>query len=139
MFTKLLAKSILKTAAEFYAKNVYPASEHMKDLNELVDLINITGDTNLQKLLKYKLRSFKETNPEAYTSFMAPYMSDRALLDYYLMTGDKSAVKELIKHHKYEAKKIRQLKRQLWEKSPNMRLNVGQAMQALGTAIKSIF
>lgn len=140
MLTKLLAKSIVKTASEFYAKNVYPAQEHMRDLNELVDLINLTGDRDLQKLLKYKLRSFKETNPEAYASFMAPYMSDRALLDYYLATGDKKVVKELIKHHKYEARKTRQLKQEQWKMPSNaVQTSIGQAMRAAGKAIKSIF
>ena len=140
MLTKLLEKSILKTASQFYAKNIYPAEEHMRDLNDLVDLVNLTGNENLQKLLKYKLRSFKETNPEAYATFMAPYMSDRALLDYYLATGDKKVVKELIKHHKYEARKMRRLKRQDW-KMPSIpkQIGRGQAMQAAARIIKSIF
>lgn len=110
-FTEVLEDAIIKTAAELYESRFYPGHEHWQDLNEFADIAYLTGDEKLKKAIKAKMKSFQLSDPELYEKVMQPFRTDRALLRYYLMTGDNKAIREVIKQNKYQARKMRAMKR----------------------------
>lgn len=107
-FINLLRRSILKTATEL--GDFYPVDLHLSDLASFGAAYAATQDKEIRKALERKLTALRTVYPDVYKQLEDTIGSDTNLLRYYLMTGDKKALKAIETRSSIDAKRARRLK-----------------------------